>query len=146
MTSTSTLPALQQEWITLQNNYERYEKLALLIKLAGFACFIAALAWSLYLPLTLLALLGLWLQEAIYRTFQARLGARIIKVEAALRLDSDIEAFQLHSEWQAGRKGTAGMLAEYASHALRPTIAFPYVLLVLAQLAMVFMQAGQPQY
>ena len=45
------------------------------------------------------------------------------------------KACQLHSQWLAQRPGTFGLLQEYARSALRPTVAFPYpLLLVLAVL------------
>ena len=85
----------------------------------------------------------LWVQEGIYRKFQARIGARILNVESPGR-DGGLHAgetplagtpagpaFQLHSEWLATRQGVAGLLAEYARSACRPTVAFPYALIVL---------------
>jgi hypothetical protein len=37
----------------------------------------------------------------------------------------------LHSEWLASRSGVPGLLREYAVSALRPTVAFPYAVLLL---------------
>ena len=42
--------------------------------------------------------------------------------------------YQLHSAWLAQRKAPAGLLAEYVASALRPTGAFPHVVLLLAVL------------
>jgi len=127
--------AFSQEWTTLQNNYEAYERGALLIKL--MAIVLLSAGYALALPSALgagLALL-LWAQESIYRTYQARLGARIARVEALVANKAPAHsAFQLHTEWLAQRQGTAGLVAEYAAHALRPTVAFPYALLFLLQL------------
>jgi len=127
--------AFSQEWTTLQNNYEQHERNALLLKLA--AIILCVCGYALAVPDQLsggIALL-LWVQESIYRTYQARLGERILRVEAMLQRGAPpSNACQLHTEWLATRKSGFGLLAEYAAHALRPTVAFPYALLVLAEL------------
>lgn len=132
---TNNHPDLAREWATLQNNHERYETGGLVLKLAAVALFGVgvALGWSGLLLGLLVPVL--WLQEGIYRTFQARLGTRILRVEALLRDEARGAPCQLHSEWLAGRPGLAGLLAEYGKSALRPTVAFPYALLLAAGLA-----------
>lgn len=122
--------ALQQEWVTLQNNIERYEHSALWLKLA--ALLMVPLQW----PLQPALLLILWLMEGIFRTSQTRLGDRVVVIEQLIRAgESDVgKACQLHSEWLAKRPGTFGLLLEYTRSALRPTVAFPYPLLLLAAL------------
>ncbi len=129
----SNLTPLVQEWTLLQENHERYEHGSLLIKLvAVLLCGLGlALGWHAALVVVLLPLL--WLQEGIYRTSQSRLGARIIGVEAHIRQGGadGREACQLHTNWQAGRAGVLGLLAEYAGNAARPTVAFPYFVLLL---------------
>lgn len=136
---TASLPHLAQEWTTLQNNHERYETGALLIKLAGVAAWVAGVAWGLNDKLVGVMLLVLWAQEGIFRTFQARLGERILRVEALIGTNgadqAEGAAFQLHSEWLAARPGFAGLLLEYGKSALRPTVAFPYAVLLLIGLA-----------
>ena len=134
----SGLPA---EWAVLQNNIEQYEKSGLVIKLAAVALFAGALVFSLSETLTAALILILWVQEAVLRTFQSRLVARILRVEEMLRQTGGA-SFQLHSEWMASRKGALGMLVEYASAALRPTVAFPYVVLLLIDLALLAGAAG----
>jgi hypothetical protein len=131
--------ALTHEWATLQNNHEQHERNSLLIKLAGVALLAASPALTLSAPASVALLLVLWLQEAIFRTFQARLGERILRIEQLLR-EGAIQAAapcQLHSEWLASRPGTAGLLAEYGKNMLRPTVAFPYAVLVLICLGQV---------
>jgi hypothetical protein len=128
-------PALVEEWRTLQNNHEQYERGALLLKLAAllaFACgYVLALPYELAGGLVLLV----WVQESIYRTSQARLGSRLVLLEQLIHSDAPgADACQLHTEWLAGRAGTAGLLAEYASQALRPTVAFPYGVLLIVEL------------
>lgn len=127
--------ALVEEWRTLQNNHEQYERSAQLLKLAALLAF--ATGYVLALPYELTAGLALlvWIQESIYRTSQARLGVRLVRVEKLLQSEAEAgSACQLHTEWLASRPGTTGLLAEYASHALRPTVAFPYAVLLILEL------------
>lgn len=123
---------LQQEWSTLQNNIEGYEHSALWLKLAGLAVVLMPQS----LPLQGALLLILWLQEGIFRTSQARLGERIVRIEQLLAAGETEtgKACQLHSQWLAQRPGTIGLLLEYARSALRPTVAFPYPLLLVLTL------------
>lgn len=127
---------LSHEWATLQNNYEQHEKNGLLIKLFAIALLALSPALLPYAPFAVVLLLALWLQEAIVRTFQARLGERILHVERLLRegAGQSAPACQLHTEWLASRPGLAGLLAEYGKHMLRPTVAFPHAVLVLISL------------
>lgn len=135
---------LGQEWLALQNQYEQYEKGGLLLKLS--AVLLCGLGFVLGLHETVMAvlLLILWLQEGIFRTFQTRLGTRILRLEQALKQPetSDVAAFQLHSEWLATRPGVLGLLVEYASSALRPTVAFPYAVLLLLIVLLVVLAGG----
>lgn len=117
---------LHQEWLSLQAQHERYEGLALAVKLAAFAA--VAVVPGTTLALALLALL--WLQEAVLKTFQARLGDRLLAVEAGLKSGDGVTAMQLHSEWLAHRPRGGALLAEYLKSALRPTVALPYPLLM----------------
>ena len=132
--------ALSQEWTTLQNNHERYETGALWIKLVAVVLFFTGAAIALEPWLLCLLQLVLWLQEAIYKTFQNRLGARLQQLESWIAEPPGAAAggaYQLHSAWLAQRKGLAGLLGEYAASAFRPTVAFPYVVLLLAVLLLV---------
>ena len=124
--------ALVHEWTTLQNNHEHYERYSLQIKLGSIALFVAGFALSLDVLILLLLLAILWLQEAILRTSQSRLGDRILRIEQSLRSQAQpaAPACQLHSEWLATRPGFAGLLVEYGKNMLRPTVAFPYVVLM----------------
>lgn len=125
--------ALAREWTTLQDNYEQYEKSCLLIKLAGIVLFVTCLALALHAPIVVAVMLIVWVQEGITRTFQSRLGERLLRIEHMLRQDSPqgTQACQLHTEWQAGRPGVGGLVAEYGKSMLRPTVAFPYAVLIL---------------
>ncbi|MBY0235755.1 MAG: hypothetical protein K2W93_12295 [Burkholderiaceae bacterium] len=122
---------LQQEWVALQNKFEQYEFVAWANKLA--AVFLLAQMNAGRLVLALIALL--WLQEAVLKTFQSRLGERLLKVEQGMRkgvTDAfSAGAMQLHSDWLASRPGTAGLLAQMLRQLLRPTVALPYLPLML---------------
>ncbi len=125
---------LGREWAALHRDCELQERSALWIKLGAVAVVVVALALSFDTVLTMLLLAVLWLQEAIVRTGQARLATRLLRIETLLRGTQPAagQACQLYSEWAASRPGSLGLLAEYAANALRPTVAFPYaVLLVL---------------
>jgi len=127
---------LSQEWTTLQNNHESHERSALWIKLV--AVVLSALAWVAGLvPEVLAALvLMLWCQEAVLKTWQNRLADRLVGIEAMFRGEAEgvVQPFQLHSRWLAQRPGLKGLLLDYARSAIRPTVAFPYVALLLLTL------------
>ena len=129
--------ALGKEWQTLQDNHEQYEKMSLAVKLLGVALCFITFAVPVDVLLSCAVLMVLWLQEAILRTGQARLGDRLLRIETLLRQADDAPgagisgAYALHLNWQATRPGTVGLTVEYLSHAQRPTVAFPYVALLL---------------
>lgn len=132
---------LQEEWTLLQQQHEHYERGALLIKLAGVTLFAFGLAWRLGPHWLGLVALLLWGQEAMLKTYQARIGARLLRIEqgllsAAAPDRQDLAAFQLHSEWAASRPGGLALLAGYARSACKPTVAFPHALLLLASIAL----------
>ena len=137
---TDTMPhntaALSHEWSTLQNNYEQMERNALLVKLAAVVLCMGGYALGVPYELIGGTALLLWVQESLCRTSQARLGERIVRVEALVKnAASASSACQLHSDWLASRKGGLGLLGEYAAHALRPSVAFPYAVLLVVALA-----------
>lgn len=125
---------LAQEWTTLQTSHERYETGGLLIKLFSVALTMSGFALHLNLKLMLALVAVLWLQEGIYRTFQSRLGRRILRVEQLVKGEAEGDVpdgpFQLHSDWLASRPGAVGLIAEYARSAYRPTVAYPYAVLM----------------
>jgi hypothetical protein len=127
---------LGQEWITLQNNHEHYERGALALKVTTVVFAFALLAVNLPALIVALVVLALWLQEGIYRTSQSRLGQRLQVLEGLIRSKEPGTPFQLHTQWQAARPGVGGLLREYVRNALRPTVAYPYVVLLLGLLAL----------
>lgn len=130
--------ALQQEWVALQTQYERYESGGLGIKLVAVVLAFLGVVFELESWFVGLIVLLLWLQEGVFKTFQARLGDRLLLLEGLIGREPPTPgmAFQLHSAWLAQRKGLAGLLSEYAASAARPTVAFPYVVLLLVLLVL----------
>jgi hypothetical protein len=122
--------ALHQEWLALQAQHERYEALALGVKLAGFAAVVLVPVPRVTLPLLAL----LWLQEGVLKTFQGRLGDRLLAIEPALKTGAGAAAMQLHSDWAARRPRGLGLVAQYLKSALRPTVALPYPVLMAVSL------------
>ncbi|MBX3679559.1 hypothetical protein [Cognatazoarcus halotolerans] len=135
--SSHATSAIELEWSTLQHNHEQYERGLLWIKLLAVVLAAIAFVSGNFAHFMALLIAVLWAQEAIFRTFQNRLSERILRIEALIREGGEgASACQLHSEWAAARPGTAGLLAEYARSALRPTVAFPHAVLILGLIGM----------
>ena len=117
------MDGLQSEWRLLQQQHEHYEFAALAIKGAAFALL------ALHAPFVTLLLAVLWLQEAVIKTFQSRLGERLLRLEAMLREGSG-QPMQLHTGWLASRPRGLALLGEYLRSACRPTVVFPYPVLM----------------
>ncbi len=130
-----TKSALVEEWKVLQTQTNAYEKHALYIKLISIGIVSAALLTHQAGFSILLLLAVLWLMEAIWKTFQSRITERILTVEEALKAKSDdaqsITPCQLNTEWLAQRQGFTGLIGEYLSQSIRPTVAFPHLLLIV---------------
>ena len=127
------------EWSILQTQYDSYEKCSLLIKLFAVAVLAAATFVDQRSPIPLALLLVLWLQDAIWKTFQSRIEVRLLELETHLASSEtpsahDARAFQYNRQFADNRPGIAGLLQDYLRQALRPTVAYPH--LVLACLAM----------
>lgn len=124
---------LAQEWCVLQNNCEAHEKNALSIKLAGLVFGLGGFATGAPVYLILIAVLLCWGQEAIVRTWQGRLEDRLLIVEACLARADETGNFamQLHTNWRSQRSSGTHLVLGYMRHAVRPTVAFPYLPLLL---------------
>ncbi|MBL8428496.1 MAG: hypothetical protein JNJ95_01215 [Dechloromonas sp.] len=120
------------EWQTLQENHERHEQNALLIKVSCLALSIAGLAGGLALSWIAFTILLCWIQEGIFKTYQARLSDRLLKIESLLGQTEPTEPpMQLHAEWASSRPGGGALITGYITSALRPTVAFPYLPMLL---------------
>ncbi len=136
--------SIGQEWQLLQQEYAQHERNALLIKLTATGLAFISLAVVVDLLLVGVLIAMLWVQEAMVRTTQARLGARLLQLEALHRQDAQQNgsAFQLHTEWQAKRGGLISLAGEYIRNALRPTVAIPYAVLLVVLMAALSMPPG----
>jgi len=127
---------LAEEWSLLQNQLDSYEKYSLLIKLASIGVLAVAYFTDHLSVFILCLLLILWLQDAIWKTFQARIDIRLLQLEAYLLNEDSLEnsdgkAYQFNSLYLQNRPSSVGLIKEYLSQALRPTIAFPHLLLIV---------------
>jgi hypothetical protein len=121
---------LSQEWNTLHQDHERYDRYGLLIKLTAVLVCLISLGLAMSLWLMLAFVLVLWLQEGIWRTVQSRTSERLLAIEKLLEASGDQPSMQFYSNWEANRPGTTGLIKEYLLNAMRPTVAYPYVILL----------------
>lgn len=126
--------AIEKEWCLLQAQFDSYEKYSLLIKLTNTGLLCTAYFVDRMSIFVLFLLLILWMQDAIWKTFQSRIETRLLQLETCIFEESDEKAFQFNSQYLKNRPGSAGLISEYVKQALRPTVAFPHVALVLMQL------------
>lgn len=61
------------EWCLLQNQFDSYEKHSLYIKLLGIIIVLVAEISNVVNISVILLILVLWLQDAIWKTFQSRI-------------------------------------------------------------------------
>jgi len=81
----------------------------------------------------------LWLQDGIWKTFQARIEERLLAVEKLLSNDDNKNnAFQFNSLFSENRKQGLELVKEYLYQSLRPTVAFPHVFIALALITALF--------
>ncbi len=130
-----TTSNLASEWSLLQNQFDSYEKHSLLIKLSSIGVLSTAYFTNHLSLFVLFLLLILWLQDAIWKTFQARIDTRPLQLENYLSNKPDLEnsddvAFQFNSLYAQNRPGSVGLLKEYLGQSLRSTVAFPHIVLV----------------
>ena len=135
MNNSMTTSHLSSEWSLLQKQFDSYEKYSLLIKLSSIGVLSAAYFTNHLTVFVLLLLLILWLQDAIWKTFQARIDVRLLQLEDYLSNEHALEnrdgiAFQFNSLYAQNRPGNVALLKEYLGQSLRPTVAFPHIVLV----------------
>jgi hypothetical protein len=138
--SDTQLPLLQNEWITLQTQFDSYEKCSLGIKLFSVFSF-CILTYALNAGLASLWVVAiLWLQDGIWKTFQHRIGQRLEVVEQAIQDYSTTSKSQEHGAklgmqfnlaWRQSRPSAIGLVIEYLKQSLKPTVAYPYVVLII---------------
>ncbi len=132
------LDTLQKEWMTLQNSFDHYEKVSLLIKLFNIllTCYLSLITQAPEWAVVVCAVI--WLQDGIWKTFQARTAVRLEQVEQYLaklqtceETDKPAAGMQFNSMWAASRKGAVGLVTEYLVSCLKPTVAYPHLVLLL---------------
>ena len=128
----------QNEWAIIHSDIERYERFSLVIKLISVVISVIFITHSINEWFSIAVILVLWLQEGIWKTFQKRLESRIIFIEQELQTNSDEDgkAFQLYTQWNKQRQNISGLIKEYLSSATKPTIAYPYIILIVLMLVL----------
>ena len=123
------------EWSLLQNQFDSYEKYSLLIKLVGVLVLCATvLVGKPGLPVAGI-LLVLWILDAIWKTFQARIESRLLTLEALLADNEPCStqrgrAYQVNTAVLENRPRGIALLPDYLLQAARPTVAFAHVALL----------------
>ena len=125
----------KNEWGILHANIEKYERFSLLVKLTAVLAGILCLALLNNIWISIFLIFVLWLQDGIWKTFQKRLEERILFIEKEMKikseLDSTEQAFQFYTQWENKRQGVVGLVKEYLSNSLKPTVAYPYIVLLI---------------
>ncbi|MFK7795355.1 MAG: hypothetical protein AB8B89_08405 [Gammaproteobacteria bacterium] len=120
----------KNEWSVLQNQSDSYEKYSLIIKLINIGLVGVAYITGSMGIFVLCMLLVLWMQDAIWKTYQSRIEYRLLQIEGYLLSDVNEKAYQLNSDYQKNRPGSIALIGEYLRQAIRPTVAFPHAVLV----------------
>jgi hypothetical protein len=123
--------AYNQEWTVLQNQYDAYERASLGIKLFAVAVLVTLIATQSLTCYAIALLPTLWLLDAIWKTFQSRIEVRILVVEAAIEEGKTDGAFQFNRDFLKTRPSTVSLISVYVKQALRPTIAYPHVVILV---------------
>jgi hypothetical protein len=119
------------EWCLLQNQFDSYEKHSLYIKLLSIIVLLLAEISNVMSILVVLVLMVLWLQDAIWKTFQSRIEPRLLQIEKYISEESEESAFQFNSEYHSVRLSGLSLINEYIRQSIRPTVAFPHIVLIL---------------
>jgi hypothetical protein len=122
---------LLTEWVTLQNQCDAFEKLSLAIKLLAvlLACLFSI---ALTHPEVIVVLNSiLWIQDAIWKTFQSRFSERLLDIESCLSSPESDNSIQFNTAWEAKPRGIVYLVSEYLRHLAKPTVVFPHLVLVL---------------
>mgnify|MGYP003138378106 FL=1 len=121
----------EAEWCLLQNQFESYEKHSLYIKLSSILMLFLSEIFSVSMTSIFLILLVLWLQDAIWKTFQSRIEPRLLKIEKNIREKTEGSEFQFNREYQLVEPSSLSKILEYSKQAIRPTLAFPHIVLMI---------------
>ena len=123
------------EWCLLQNQFDSYEKHSLYIKLLSVIVLLMAEMSDAVSIFMVLLLVVLWLQDAIWKTFQSRIEIRLLQIEKYISEENEKSVFQFNREFHRVRLCGLSLIYEYIRQSIRPTVAFPYIVLILILLA-----------
>ncbi len=129
---------MQTEWTILQTQYDSYEKYSLVIKLLAIAIAVIAGIYNQIGYFVVLILAVLWLQDGIWKTFQARIESRLLIVESLIEQEDFAQACQFNRQFAENRLSGSALIKEYLCQSVRPTVAFPHVVLIALALAETF--------
>jgi len=119
------------EWCLLQNQFDSYEKHSLYIKLLSIIVLLTAEISDVVNIFIVLLLVVLWIQDAIWKTFQSRIESWLLQIEKYISEESEENVFQFNSEYHRVRLSGLSLINEYVRQAIRPTVAFPHIALIL---------------
>lgn len=127
------MESLQREWEVLHGDTEKYERYSLLIKLCAIISAVFLAIFSVNIIFSLIIVMVFWGQDAIWKTFQSRLGDRLHIVEKAITSGTGalLPTCQLYSEWAKNKPAASGLIKSYLLHSLKPTVCYPYGVLLL---------------
>jgi hypothetical protein len=121
----------KSEWCLLQNQFDSYEKHSLYIKLVSVVVLLASIISGVTSFYSVPILFALWLQDAIWKTFQSRIEVRLLEIEKNILIESTERTFQFNSEFHKVRLSGVSLVNEYVRQSIRPTVAYPYIILIL---------------
>ncbi|PCI59941.1 MAG: hypothetical protein COB35_10270 [Gammaproteobacteria bacterium] len=126
---------LQLEWLALHRDNEKYEHYSLLIKLTTITLTFIGIIMQQPALLIINFIFILWLQDSIWKTYQGRTSERILLLEQAIIDDKQsTTAFSFYRQWQEKRPNIFNLVLEYIKSSMRPTVAYPYVALIILTL------------
>jgi len=120
---------LSDEWQVLQKQSDQFETWSLILKLVAIVLLFSSLLIKVSL-LSGLVFLLLWLQDAIWKTFQARTEIRLIEIERAIAEEQPLAPFQFNYPFSQQSRSPALLIREYMRQALRPTTALLHVSMI----------------
>lgn len=130
-TSSEQYQAWAQEWQVQQTQFDAYERMSLLIKLVSLLLVIIAFVMPEYSLGLAVVIAVVWLQDAIWKTYQSRIDDRLAVIEKALSQEATTDLpFQFNREFLATRPSQVGLMLSYLKQACRPTVAYPHVVLI----------------
>ena len=118
------------EWKTLQQAYDKYEFGSLAIKLLAVILAFVGLITNIQVCLLLAVIAILWLQDGIWKTFQSRFEVRLLEIESTVA-SGEVVKPAFNTEWLKQRPGVVGLVKAYICNSLKPTVMYPYVVLML---------------